>query len=117
MSKVQKFRLIDKTTQPPFAYVLLTGDSYVDYYLYYENKLEEAISQLKAEYNKGYHVAKLTIPYFHTSNRDWRLQDFMHLDYNGMVIYDRYIANTLLHIKFYMDAGQWLNPRKFEGEI
>ncbi len=106
-----KYHLENKTTEPNFAYAVLTGSSYVDYYLFKENELEEAMAQLKKEANAGYKTARIAIPHFSTGDRQWRLRTFMNLDYNYKILFDD-APHTLLHIKYYMDAGQWLNPRK-----
>lgn len=105
------YQLKDKTTQPDFSYVVLTGSSYVDYYLFKEDELEEAMSQLRKEASAGYLTAKIVVPHFSTGDRQWRLRTFMNLNYDHKILFDD-TPYTLLHIKHYMDAGQWLNPRE-----
>ena len=104
-----KYNLFDKNTEPEFAYAVLTGSSYVDYYLFAENELEEAMLQLKKEGLAGFRTARIVVPFFSTGDRTWRFKTFMNLDFHNKVIFDD-VPRVLLHVKFYTDAGQWLNP-------
>lgn len=113
MNNIARYILADETVQPQFEYFVITGSSYVDYYLFTEDELEEAIAQLKSEYNKGHHTARICVPHFCCNDRTWRLEEFMSLDCRGKVYFERY-GDGLLHVKFYMDAGVWLNPREIE---
>ena len=53
----EKYVLIDKTTQPEFEYILLTGEYYTEYYLYRSDEFEDAYCQLKKEISDGRHTA------------------------------------------------------------
>lgn len=104
------YNLIDKQTQPEFSYVVLTGSTYVDYYLFKEDELEDAMIQLKKEANAGFNTARIVVPHFSTGDRTWRFRTFMETNIYHKVMFDD-VPHTLLHIKHYMDAGQWLNKR------
>ena len=109
---ITRYRLKDEFTQPPFEFVLLTGDiPCVDYYLFKEDEFEQAMAQLKAEFAKGFDMARILLPQFCNHDRTWRLKEFMSLDIDGNVRYERY-GETHLHVKFYLDAGEWQNPRE-----
>ena len=110
--EIMRYHLLDRLTKPDFAYMILTGSSYVDYYLFKENELEEAMLQLKKERNKGFNTAKIVVPYFSTGDRTWRARTFMNVNHNNKIIFDD-TPSTLLHIKFYVDAGQWLNSNEY----
>ena len=113
-NEIIRYHLESESKQPKFAFVLLTGGvPCVDYYIYQEDELENAIAQLKAEYAKGYHLAKLYIPKFCTHDRTWRLKEFMELDLDGKLVWMEF-GETHLHVKWYLDAGEWLNK---EGDV
>ena len=110
MNEIIRYNLEDKQTKPPFEFVLLTGDiPCLDYYLYTEDQFENAIEQLKKEFAKGFEMARVCIVQFSNNDRTYRLKDFVRLDIDGKVCYDRY-GETHLHIKFYIDSGEWKNP-------
>ena len=107
-----KYNLADKTTKPEFDYILLSGEYYTEYYLYRANEFEEAYDQLKTEFAKGRHLAILCDLDFDTRSREWRAQPlFRRSRCNDKVFYDPY-QKTMLHLKWYCDAGEWKNQRK-----
>lgn len=108
---IKRFNLIDKKQEPPFEYILLTGHCYCDYYLYKEDELEEAISQLKVEFSKGFHTARLCRKEFRNYDRTWCIKEFFSIDYcTGKLTYED-CPKRGLHIVFYINAGEWLNPK------
>ena len=108
----EKYVLIDKTTQPEFEYILLTGEYYTEYYLYRSDEFEEAYKQLQTEISNDRHLAVLCGLHFNTAKRDWRAQPlFKCASGKKKIIYDPY-QNTMLHLKWYCDAGKWKNPRE-----
>lgn len=111
-NEVVRYTLNSESEQPSFAFALLTGPiPCVDYYLYKENQLEDAIAQLKAEHAKGYHLARIYLPEFSTHDRTWRLREFMELDADGKLTWLEF-GDRLLHVKWYLDAGIWLNKEE-----
>lgn len=109
---MSKYRLADKTTKPEFDYMLLSGSYYNEYYLYRANEFEEAYNQLKAEFAKGRYLAVLCDLNFHNNSREWRAQPLFRCSRGkDKVFYDPYQA-TMLHLKWYCDAGDWKNPRE-----
>lgn len=110
---MNKYNLIDKTTEPEFDYILLSGECWTKYYLYRADEFEKAYEQLKVEFSKGYDLAVLCELKFNTKSREWRAQPLFRstMKKNGnKVFYDPY-QKTMLHLKWYCDAGEWLNPR------
>ena len=102
--------ILDKKRKPPFSFILLTGDTWQDYYLYKENELEEAIHQLKVEFAKGEELAHICVPRFCNYDRTYRVKEFMKLDMDGRVVFEEF-GETHLHIAFYTNRGLWLNER------
>lgn len=107
-----KYKLANKITKPDFDYILLSGAYYNEYYLYRANEFEEAYDQLKAEFAKGRYLAVLCDLNFNTKSREWKAQPlFRCSQHKDKVFYDPY-QQTMLHLKWYCDAGEWLNPRE-----
>ncbi len=106
-----RYNLTDKKVNPPFEYILLTGSSYCDYYLYKEDELEDAIMQLKAESLKGFATARICRKSFRNYDRTWDVEEFFSIDWNGKLRYED-CPDLGLHIVFYINAGAWLNPRE-----
>lgn len=112
---MKRFNLTDKKEEPPFEYILLTGSSFCDYYLYKENELEEAITQLKTEYLKGFITARIYRKDFRNYDRTWGVEEFFSIDYNGKLKFEDCPGGGL-HIVFYINAGEWLNPKELQNE-
>ncbi len=110
-----QYKLESKNENPRFSFALLTGDiPSVDYYIYQEDELEQAIAQLKSERAKGYDP-RLYVPKFSNSDRTWRLKEFMELDIDGKLVWMEH-GETHLHIKWYFDTGEWLNPKEVNND-
>lgn len=111
MEKSKRYDLIDKTQEPDFEYILLTGTSFVDYYLYNRDELEEAFDQLRAEAAKGFRTAHICKKHFSTRDRTWRVKRIFKLHCGNKVVFDEDSLGDGLHIVFYVNAGQWMNPK------
>ena len=109
---MERFNLTDRKQEPPFEYILLTGSSYCDYYLYKLDELEEAIIQLKAEHLKGFRTARLCRKSFRNYDRTWDIEEFFSIHPRTGKLFYEDVPDTGLHIVFYINAGQWLNPRE-----
>ena len=106
-----KYCLTDKKEQPEFEYILLTGETYTKYFLYRADEFEDAYNQLRKEISNGRHIAVLCGLNFNTKSREWRAQPLFRCSKgSNRVVYDPY-QNTMLHLKWYCDAGNWENPR------
>ena len=115
MSGIKRFNLTDKKQNPPFEYILLTGRCYCDYYLYKESELEEAIIQLKAEFAKGFTTARICRKDFRNHDRTWGVEDFFSIDYCTEKLKYEDCPDSGLHIVFYINAGEWLNPKELQN--
>lgn len=102
--------ILSKTDNPPFAFILITGSSYVDYYVYQEEELELAISQLRAEHAKGYQTAYIGVPHYCENDGTYRVKHHIKLLFNGKIEYEEY-GRVVLHVAFYTESGKWLNSK------
>ena len=109
---MKKYNLPDKTTKPEFDYIVLSGSYWTEYYLYRADEFEDAYNQLKSEFAKGFDLAVLCDLNFNTHSREWRAQPLFRSMQKSKteVFYDPY-QKTMLHLKWYCDAGEWMNPR------
>ena len=80
--------------------------------VYRAEEFEEAYNQLKAEFAKGRYLALLCDLDFHNTTREWRAHPIFRCAYGeDKVVFDPY-QETMLHLKWYCDAGSWQNPRE-----
>lgn len=107
MSKnIIKYPMKSKTERPRFNYLVRSNDS-MDYYLYYE--FDDALNKTKTmSLKERGHIARLYEPYFNVSTREWYGQNTF-TAYDGIVEYNKH-ARAVLHLEFYVNAGEWLNP-------
>jgi len=107
MSKyIIKYPMKSKTEKPRFNYLERSNDS-LDYYLYYE--FDDALNKVRTmSLTERGHITCLYEPYFNTITREWYGQKTF-TAYDGIVKYDKH-ARADLHLAFYVNAGEWLNP-------
>ncbi|ADZ84472.1 hypothetical protein [Cellulosilyticum lentocellum] len=98
-----KYLLKTEKDKPSFNYLVKQIDSF-DYYLF--SSFNDALEKLRSLSFIGT-GAWLYEPYFINSNREWKTQNTF-TAYDGVVKYDKY-AEIGLHLKFHIDAGEWLN--------
>lgn len=103
---VKKYPLKTKTENPKFNYLVRSNDS-MDYYLY--DEFNDALDKLKMmSLERHSHIICLYEPYFDTQTREWHGQNTF-TACNGKIRYDKH-ARVDLHLAFYVNAGEWLNP-------
>ena len=95
------------TERPLFDFmVMINGEQ--DYYLYsdFDSALKKAIAISNSHRCIGlvYEIA------FNTDTRQYRGQNTFTV-FNGNVKYDKH-AEIGLHLEFYVNAGEWLNPNE-----
>jgi len=94
------------TEQPLFNYMVIKNGQF-NYYLYKE--FDDALK--KAEELSHYSNIGLVYEiFFHNEKREYRVQNTFIIS-NGRVKYDKF-ARIGLHLHFYINAGQWLNPNE-----
>lgn len=108
---MNRYTLTSKQSHPEFNYLVRSNDN-LDYYLF--EGFNDAVDKLKevSLSSKG-KIGLLYEPYFNTKKREWYAQNSF-TSYDGELEYHKF-GEILLHIKFYVDAGEWLNPLKEEA--
>jgi hypothetical protein len=101
-----KYPMLKNTDNPLFNYIVMQNEEY-DYYLYenFDMALKKAMELS--------HITKISLVYeiaFNTETREFRGQNTFTV-YDGEVIYDKHVQIGL-HIQFYVNAGEWLNPNE-----
>lgn len=101
-----KYPMKKKTERPKFNYLVRVNSS-MDYYLF--NEFDEAYMHMKnMSLTDSCHIACLYEPYFDTKTREYFGQNTF-TAYDGEVVYDKH-AKVELHLEFYVNAGEWMNP-------
>lgn len=104
--KTTRYPLKDKKTNPQFEF-LVRDIMRMDYWLF--SNFDEAITKAKTLSTPNRHIAVYE-KYFNTVTREWHsLNTFDAVD--GELRYDRH-ARPDLHLEFYVNAGEWMNPRQ-----
>jgi hypothetical protein len=101
-----KYPMSEKTDRPLFDYiVVLNGEE--DYYLYddFDLALKKAM-----EIAVNYKTSLIYEIVFNNETREYRGQNTFTIS-GGKVHYDKH-EKAGLHIQFYINAGEWLNPNE-----
>lgn len=101
-----KYPMKLKTEKPCFEY-LVRLNSCLDYYLFEE--FDDALKTAMALSSKN-GIALVYEIFFNTTTREFFGRNTFKA-YDGYVDYDKH-GRADLHIEFYVNAGEWLNPKK-----
>lgn len=101
-----KYPMQLKTEQPLFEYLIKINGNF-DYYLF-EN-FDEALKKLQT-LSVDNDIVLMYEPFFDTQTREWRVTNTF-TAYSGKIVYDKH-ARIGVHIKFHVNAGEWLNPNQ-----
>ena len=101
-----------KTERPLFEY-LVRDNMNLDYYLF--SNFNDALRCAETQSIDGNRCFLIYEVYFENSTREFRGQNTFSIR-GGKVKYDKY-AEVDLHLCFYVNAGEWLNPNKEWIEI
>jgi len=101
-----KYPMLKKTEKPLFEY-LVTLNGEFDYFLY--DKFDDALKKA-IEVARGHEISLVYELHFNTDTREFRGQHTFRV-FDGEVHYDKH-ADLGLHIQFYVNAGEWLNPNE-----
>ena len=106
-----KYPMTKNTDRPMFEYLVRQNSEY-DYFLYadFDSALKKAI-----ELSTGIEIGLVYEVFFNTNLRDYRGQNTFIVS-DGKIEYNKH-AKVDLHIEFYINAGEWLNPNKEWIEI
>jgi len=102
-----KYPMENKTDCPLFDFLVIDL-KYYNYYLY--NNFEDALKKAKRLVVK-YDMVYICEPILNNHTREYLAKPTFTLHKGGGIDYDKH-AKLLLHIKFFMDAGEWKNPNK-----
>lgn len=107
-----KYPMKLKTERPLFEY-LVRDNMNLDYYLFseFDNALKTAETK-SIEKNGTFLIYEV---YFNTSTREFHGTNTFKV-FQGKVKYDKH-AEVDLHLEFYVNAGEWLNPNEEWLEI
>ena len=104
---IVKYPMREKTERPLFNY-LVKDLIHMDYYLFEE--FDDALKQAQSMSLDGNRHVLIYETYFNAKTREWHgCNTFSVVD--GRVEYDRH-AGIELHLEFYVNAGEWLNPNQ-----
>lgn len=95
-----------KNTQKPLFDFLVRKNGKHDYYLY--NDFDAALNKAIELSKNSFDIGLIYEVYFNTENRQFYGRNTFRT-YEGKVEYDKH-AKIDLHIEFYVNAGEWLNP-------
>jgi hypothetical protein len=101
-----KYPMVKNTERPLFEYMVIQNGEF-DYYLY--DKFDDALKKA-TELSIGHGIGLVYEAYFINSTREYRGQNTFKV-FDGIVHYDKH-ADIGLHLEFYINAGEWLNPNE-----
>lgn len=96
-----------KTEQPLFEYLVKDSMNF-DYYLFTD--FDDALKCAESKSIQGNKLFLIYEVYFDNKTREFRGQNTFSIR-GGKVRYDKY-AEVDLHLEFYVNAGEWLNPNE-----
>lgn len=102
-----KYPMKLKTEHPLFEY-LVRDNMNLDYYLF--SDFDSALKQAQSMSVSGNRHILIYENYFNTTTREWHGQNTFDV-VDGRVVYDKH-ARVDLHLEFYVNAGEWLNPNQ-----
>lgn len=100
-----KYPMKEKTEMPLFEY-LVRDNMCLDYYLFKD--FDSALKQAMTMSVSGNRHMLIYENYFNTNTREWHGCNTFDV-IEGKVRYDKH-ARPDLHLEFYVNAGEWLNP-------
>ncbi len=102
-----KYPMKNKTDRPLFEY-LVRDNMHFDYYLF--DEFDKALKQAEKMSISGNRHILIYENYFNTKTREWHGCNTFDV-VEGKVRYDKH-AMPDLHLEFYINAGEWMNPNQ-----
>ncbi len=100
-----KYILANKETEPGFKFLVKINKADVGYFLY--NNTEEAMEKARVLSLSEYPISLIYEP-VKDSYGEWVMRKtFLYID--GKPTFNDNARNEL-HVKFYLESGEWLNP-------
>lgn len=108
LKPIRKYELKNKSTQPEFRYLVQNLGHIEDYWLY--NDFNKAYNKMKklAKNGIGSYILE---PVFIAKTREWKMRKTFFC-FDNDVYHEGDKGEILLHAKFYVDAGEWKNPKE-----
>ena len=107
-----KYPMKLKTENPLFEYMVMDAMNF-DYYLF--DGFDDALKCAQTTSVEGDRLFFIYEPYFNTQTREWHGQPTFRAR-GGKMSYDKF-ESPALHLCFYLNLGEWKNPRKDWIEI
>lgn len=104
-----RITLVNKKEEPPFRFYVKENSSRYDYYVY--DDIEAAMQKARTLSLKKYPVT-MVMEKFRTAGGEWKFKRIFMFYAGGCEVNNQ----TMLHAKFYLDAGECLNITELEGE-
>ncbi len=101
-----KYPMTKNTDRPMFEYIVMINGEF-DYYLY--SDFDEALKKAMV-LGMGTEIGLLYELAFNCETREYRVQNTFKV-FDGDIHYDKH-ARVGLHVEFYVNAGEWLNPNE-----
>lgn len=102
---ITRYPIKEKTENPRFEYLVRDNMSH-NYYFFSE--FDEALKHAETMSISGSRHVLIYEKYFNTKTREWHGVNTFNV-VSGKVMYNKH-ANVGLHLEFYVNAGEWLNP-------
>ena len=109
-----KYNLDTKTSIPDFAYMVQIDGNLEQYWLYNNSEFDVAYAQMKLISLQNSGLVSMLIPYLDNTTKEWKVRRIFHC-FKGKAQYLENSRAILLHLKFYMDAGEWQNPHNLSN--
>ena len=108
INKIVRYPMKSKSDTPIFSYLVETNME-MDYWLFDNfNDAVECAKKLNRQFNDMILIYDV---YFSTSTREYYAQKTFWLWRDGRMVFDKH-GDIELHLEFYINAGEWMNPRQ-----
>ena len=94
--------------KPLFEYLVKTSMEF-EYWLF--DEFDDALNCAKKIHRKTDDIVLIYDTHFNTNTRQWYAKQSFNIMYDGKVRYDKH-GEVQLHLEFYINAGEWMNPRQ-----
>jgi len=112
---VPKYRMDTNTDKPLFTYLVKTvgsDTSDFNYWLYnnFHKAFDKMVALSIASQRNGCGIAVIYTPHFINATREYKVKESFKAS-DGIARFDEH-GDIHMHLKFYIDAGNWMNPEE-----
>lgn len=108
VEEIVRYPMKKNTDRPLFEYLVKTNMEF-EYWLFED--FDSALECAKTLHAKTDEMILIYDCYFDTRNRQYRAQKSFWIRHDGKVVFDKH-GDIELHVEFYINAGEWMNPRQ-----